>query len=253
MIARIPRQTRKPRQISILQAIADPHLFQQHFEGNTWDAWLTFLAALFALPMTQEQCALYQKHTGRSSPPTESLHEAWLICGRRSGKSFILALASVFLAAFKDWRPHLGPGEVGTVMIICVDRRGARVIMRFCIALLKSTPMLRQLIVGERSESITLRNRVVIEVHTASFKTTRGYSIVAALLDELAFWPTDEASEPDYEILMRLDRGWRQYRARYSCARVHPTPARARCGMRIASISAGTVIRCLSGRHRRAP
>ena len=47
-----------------------------------------------------------------------------------------------------------------------------------------------------------LKNRIVIEVHAASFRSTRGYSIVAALLDEIAYWPTDEASaEPDVEIV----------------------------------------------------
>jgi hypothetical protein len=39
-----------------------------------------------------------------------------------------------------------------------------------------------------------LKNRIVVEIHTASFRTTRGYSIVPALLDELAYWPTDESA-----------------------------------------------------------
>jgi hypothetical protein len=208
MIARIPRQTRKPRQISILAAIADPHLFGQHFKGNTWDAWKAFLCALFALPMTEEQLAIYRKHTGRSVVPTEPLHYSWLCCGRRSGKSFTLATISSYLATFRDWHASLGPGEVGTVMVIAADRRQARVILRYVKGLLTSTPMLKQLIEGETRESISLRNRIVIEVHTASFKTTRGYSIVAALLDEIAFWPSDEnAAEPDYEIINAIKPG----------------------------------------------
>jgi hypothetical protein len=65
--------------------------------------------------------------------------------------------------------------------------------------------MLRQLIEGETRESIQLRNRVTIEIHTASFRSTRGYTIVAALLDEIAYWPTDESSaEPDAEVLNAL-------------------------------------------------
>jgi hypothetical protein len=77
-----------------------------------------FLAALFALPMTAEQLAIYQPHTGRSVPPSEPSSESWLICGRRSGKSYILATIAVFLACFKDWRPFLGPGERATIMVI---------------------------------------------------------------------------------------------------------------------------------------
>jgi hypothetical protein len=194
--------------MNIIQALDDPKVFAQFFKGPTWNMWRVFLAALFALPMTQEQLALYTKHTGRSTPPTQPLHEAWLVCGRRAGKSFTLACIAVFLAAFKDWRPHLGPGEIGTVMIIAADRRQARVIMRYCLGLLKSVPMLNQLIESETRESITLRNRVAIEIHTASFRATRGYSILCACLDECAYWPTDEASaQPDVEVINAVRPG----------------------------------------------
>ncbi len=75
--------------------------------------------------------------------------EAWLVCGRRAGKSFVLALVAVFLAGFKDWRPYLGPGERGTVMIIAADRKQARVIMRYVKGLLDTVSMLAQLIEAE--------------------------------------------------------------------------------------------------------
>jgi len=188
--------------MNILQVIADPKVFAAHFRTATWTAWLAFLCALFALPMTSEQLAIYQKHTGRLTAPTKPSTEAWLVVGRRGGKSFVLALIAVFLAAFVDWRPFLGPGELGTVMVVAADRRQARVILRYVVGLLRSVPMLAKLIEGETRESITLRNRVTIEIHTASFKLTRGYTVLAALLDELAFWETNEdASEPDVEII----------------------------------------------------
>jgi hypothetical protein len=158
--------------------------------------------------MSDEQLAVYRAHTGRSSPPTAPRQEGWLVAGRRSGKSFILACVAIFLACFKDWRPFLGPGEVGTVMIVASDRRQSRAIMRYCLGLLRAVPMLKQLIEGQTAESITLRNRVVVEVHTASFRSTRGYTIVAALLDELAFWPVDEfSSSPDVEVLNAIRPG----------------------------------------------
>jgi len=194
--------------MNILQALDDPNVFGRHFRGSTWGAWRAFLAALFALPMTPQQLALFQKHTGRTAPSSEPLREAWLVCGRRAGKSFVLATIAVFLAAFKDWRPYLGPNEAGTVMICAADRRQARVIMRYCLGLLRAVPMLRQLIEGETRESIALRNRVVIEIHTASFRSTRGYTIVAALLDELAYWPVDEYSAaPDVEVINAIRPG----------------------------------------------
>ena len=64
-------------------------------------------------------------------------------------------------------------------MVIAADRRQARVIMRYVTGLLRSVPMLAQLIESETQERVDLRNRVTIEVHTASFRSTRGYAIIA--------------------------------------------------------------------------
>ncbi len=194
--------------MKILQAIDDPAVFGGYFRGSTWKAWRAFLCALFALPMSDDDLAIYRAHTGRTAPPAARSHEAWLCIGRRGGKSYVLAVIAVFLACFFDWRIHLAPGEVGTIMIIACDRRQARVIMRYCLGLLQAVPMLKRQIEGVTQESITLRNRVVIEIHTASFRTTRGYSICAALLDEMAYFPNDEhAAEPDVEVINAIKPG----------------------------------------------
>jgi hypothetical protein len=120
----------------------------------------------------------------------------------------VLALIATYLACFRDWRPFLGPGERGTIMIVAADRKQARTIKRFISGLLNGVPMLKPTIEEETKESVTLRNNVSIEIHTASFRSTRGYTIVCALCDELAFWPTDESSsEPDAEVLNALRPG----------------------------------------------
>src|SRR4051812_13494570 len=88
--------------VNILDAIDDPNLFAPWFrDRGTWQAWMAYLRALFCLPMTPEQVALYCECTGRTAAPTAPATESWLVCGRRAGKSFILALIAVFLACFK--------------------------------------------------------------------------------------------------------------------------------------------------------
>ena len=167
-----------------------------------------FLAVLFGLSLTHDQLQVFKQFTGRTTPPTKPLQEAWLVVGRRGGKSFVLAVIAVFLACFKDWRPYLNVGEIGTIMIIAKDRQQARAIKRFISGLLRETPMLRRVIEDETAGSIRLRNRVVIEIHTASFRSTRGYTVIPALLDEVAIWPTDErSSEPDTEIINAIKPG----------------------------------------------
>jgi hypothetical protein len=191
--------------VNILQAIADPQVFGHAFKDKrTWAAWQTFLAALFGLPMTPGQLVTYQRCTGRTESPTGPLYEAWLVVGRRGGKSFMLAVTAVFLAAFKDWKPFLSPGERATIVIIAADRRQARTIMRYVRGLMNAVPVLSQLIEADRTDGVDLTNRVTVEVHTASFRTVRGYTIVAALLDEVAFWQGEDSASPDTEILTAL-------------------------------------------------
>jgi hypothetical protein len=197
---------------TILDAIADKHLFAPWFrDKKTWEAWFTVITALFGLPLTEDQLANYQQCTGRAVAPTSPLTEAWLICGRRSGKSFMLALIAVYLATFRDWRPYLAPAERATVLVVSVDRRQARVILRFIRGMLTGIPMLARMIERETADSFDLSNSVAIEVATASFRTTRGYAICACCLDELAFFRTDDAAEPDYEILSAIRPGMAQF------------------------------------------
>jgi hypothetical protein len=195
--------------VTILDACADPNLFAAWFRDRaTWESWFSFLAALFGLPMTPEQLATYQRCTGRTAPPSAPSSEAWLVIGRRGGKSFMLALIAVFLACFTDYRKYLQPGERGTILVLATDRKQARAILRYVRGLLSNIPMLARMIERETADAFDLNNFVTIEITTASFRTTRGYTIVAALCDELAFWPTsEESAEPDVEILAALRPG----------------------------------------------
>jgi hypothetical protein len=138
-------------------------------------------------------------------PSRGALNEAWLVVGRRGGKSIVLALIACYLAVFKDWRPYLSPGERGTIKIMACDRRQARVIHRYCRAMLTEVPALAALIVEDNDDEIVLDNGIVIEIQTANFRAVRGYTIVAALCDEIAFWRSDESSaNPDAEIVAAL-------------------------------------------------
>jgi hypothetical protein len=157
--------------------------------------------------MDAEQLRLFSEFTGRRTAPATEFDEAYLICGRRAGKSAILAVTAVFLAIARDYRPYLAPGEVGTIRVMAQDRDAARSIFRYIAALLNDNPMLAPLVLRETSESFELNNRVIIEVGTASFRASRGYTYAAILADELAFWRSDESTNPDVEILRALRPG----------------------------------------------
>ena len=198
---------------SIIAACRDPHFwapwFHQHGHPglDSYAAWFAFLAALFALPMTDAELTLYRKHTGRTDRPSEPAREAWMVVGRRGGKSRFMAIIAVYLACFRSYVPFLAPGERATVAVIAADRRQARVVLRYIRALL-DVPVLRDHIERETAESFDLAGNVTIEVGTASFRATRGYTYAAVICDEIAFWRTDDDSaNPDVEILNAVRPG----------------------------------------------
>jgi len=194
--------------VNLLQAIDDPKLFAPWFrDRTTWAPWRAFIATLFAHALDDGQRAIYKQCTDRDRAPVEPFREAWLVIGRRGGKSFVMALVAVFLAAFKDYSLYLAPGERATVMVIAADRKQARVIMRYVRALLTGVPMLARMIEKEAQESFDLSNSTTIEVGTANFRTTRGYTFAAVLADEIAFWRSEESANPDVEVLAAIRPG----------------------------------------------
>jgi hypothetical protein len=211
--ASVPPRAPRPRikiverirpKVSILDCVNDPNLFAPFFKNpQSWAVWFSILAAIFALPMDTRQLAHYQQVSGRTRPPTDVARDVTLVIGRRGGKSRVLALIATYLAVFVDHSAHLSPGELGVVQVLAADRRQARVILRYIKAFLR-VPMLVRLIEGEREESVSLTNGIVIEVTTSSFRTVRGRTVVAALLDELAFWQSEDSASPDTEVIAAI-------------------------------------------------
>jgi hypothetical protein len=188
--------------LTILQALDDPRAFGKYFQGPSWDGWKVFLAALFGLPMSEAQVALYRHHTGRTTPPSGPCRECWCLAGRRSGKSLIAALVSLYLSLFVDWTPHLAPGEVCSAMTVSPDRKQSRVILRFQKGFVRSVPMIARMVTGETRDGFEFSNRTICETQTADPATLRGYVAHLIINDEICFLPTESSAEPDSEILI---------------------------------------------------
>ena len=184
----------------------DKELFRSIFRKgllgtDSWWPWRCFLSALFALPLDAKQLEFFKEHTGRTEAPQNQPSECFVIAGRRSGKTIVAALIAVFLACFRDYSKILAPGETGVLMILSADRKQARTILGYINAML-SVPLLAEMVLSRRTESIDLNNHVRIEIHTSSYKATRGYTLVGCVADEVCFWSTEEGSaNPDVEVL----------------------------------------------------
>lgn len=186
--------------VSIRQVMSDPHLFGKQFAGESWAGWRALLSGFYGLPLADDEHAPWQRLTRRTAP-AGPFHELWLAIGRRGGKSHAAALLAVYSAAFFDYRRRLSPGEQATTLILAADKRQARTVMGYVSGLMHNNPMLEAMIVRESAESIELNNGSAIEVHTASFRTVRGFTVACCIADEIAFWRSENTANPDREII----------------------------------------------------
>ena len=191
---------RKPTIIALMNRVLG-----RTFKASSWDTWRAVLKAVFALPLTDTELAIYRELTGRQHPPTEPVREVWLLLGRRSGKSIMAAVIAVYCTCVRQYT--VAPGETPTFLVIAADRSQARIVKRYISGLLQTAPSLQALVAQETADSIVLTNGVVIEIATASHRVTRGYTIIGAVCDEMAFWRSEESADPDREVLTALRPG----------------------------------------------
>jgi hypothetical protein len=178
------------------------------FTGPTWARHRVLTKVAKGLPLDASEVPIFQYHTGRTVPPTTAPSEILLLCGRRTAKSRWEAFMET-TAALRDYRGLVAPGERVTIPMIAPDRKQARTLKRYVEGML-AHPALAPLVIRRTAESITLQVHgieVVIEIHTANFKLTRGYTFGDAAIDEGAFLPSDSSASPDTELAAALRPG----------------------------------------------
>ena len=188
--------------VTILEALQDKNLLGQFLKDPaTWRAWFALLRAFFGLRPAKGDPGTFEQCTGRGRWPKTPAKEAWVICGRRSGKSFLTALLACFLAVFREYR--LAAGETGYVIIVAPTKNQSNIVKKYLSSFFHENPFLKNLVVRETREEIELSNRITILILSSDFRSLRGYTAIAAIVDEVAFL-LDEGSRPDYEVIRAL-------------------------------------------------
>lgn len=196
--------------MTICDFLADPVLTPSSFKGTSYDAWRSVLAGAFSLPMSKDQRETFNKLAGDRPIPESRVRELWVIAGRRSAKTETAGAIAVYLATIgaeaMGLIDRLSPGERGVISIVAVDRPQAKVAINYIRGMLEASPVLSQLVTRTDRESIEL-GRISIEVHTNSFRSVRGRTLLACVLDECAFYRSDTTANPDVETYRALVPG----------------------------------------------
>lgn len=211
--------------MNILQAIEDQNLFRSFLADgdgdlSSWFRWMTALRVLHGLPLPQDEESreLIRTCTGRDPAklPKHGFSTALLLVGRRSGKSRTAALVAAFEAALSGRERLLSPGEIGLVACISPTRAQSRVVKSYIRAAFESTPILQGEIVDETKDGFQLRNGVEVSVLAGDFRSVRGYSLIAAVVDEVCFFHMAEEGKirSDTELIHALRPGLSTVRGR---------------------------------------
>jgi hypothetical protein len=185
-------------EISLDKALIDPRLFGAALgDVSSWATWLVVLKAGFGMALSDSELTAFATVAGNRAPPPQRVRELWAIVGRRGGKSRIAAAIGVYLAVFL--KHVLAPGEQGMVLILAATQTQARVVFGYALAFLQTSPVLRQEITEVTRDEIRLNNGIVIAIHSNSFRTVRGRTLVGCIFDEVALWQHELSANPDIE------------------------------------------------------
>ena len=186
--------------LTIDQALSDPRLLGAGLgdPATTWRTWLITLKAAFGLPLDDSEREVFAQVAGGRAAPLRRVRELWAIIGRRGGKSRMAAALAVFFACFlpRGW----AAGEQPMVLVLAASQAQAKVVFGYCLGFLQSSPVLSKEIAEATRNEIRLKSGVVIAIHSNSFRTVRGRSLLAAIFDEVSFWRDETSSQPDSEV-----------------------------------------------------
>jgi hypothetical protein len=190
--------------VTMRQALEDPSLLGNVLAGPSWRTWIVVLVAIMGEPLYAEERVIFERLTGRPHEPGQRVEEFWAVIGRRGGKSRAVAVLIIFFAILVDHSRVIVSGERPVVLCLAPTTRQAGIVLGYVAGILASVPLFAAMVVNRTSESIELSSGIFIEVRAATFRGTRGFTTVAVVCDELAFFRSDESANPDKEILQAL-------------------------------------------------
>jgi hypothetical protein len=193
--------------LTIVNALDDERLFKPWFRGDSWNNWRAILKAAYALPMSPAEVEFFRSVAGGREPPRSQVRELWLICGRRAGKDSIASVIAAHSAALFDQQDRLRQGERALIACLAVDRNQSRIILDYIKSYFVDIPMLASLVKRSTAIGFQLHNSIDIEVSTNSFRSIRGRPFALAILDECAYYMSENSATPDLELYKAIVPG----------------------------------------------
>jgi hypothetical protein len=171
---------------------------------SSWLTWVSVLKASYGDKLSEAEAQAFAGVSGGRQPPTRKVRELIAVVSRRGGKGRIGGALAVYEAALSDHSAKLSPGETGVVATVSPTREQSRILQKYALGFLETSPVLRDEIADVTNDEIRLRNGNVICTLASDFRTLRGRTLLLALLDEAAFLRDEASTSPDIEAARAL-------------------------------------------------
>ena len=186
--------------ISIGAALSDPAIFGPWFPGSSWDGWRAVMRGAFAERMTKPEREFFRSVANRE-PPEHRVKEFWAICGRRAGKDSVASAIAAHTAASFEPAGRLRPGERAW---LAVDRAQTQTVLGYTRSYFEKLPALAAMVERETNDGFALKNGVDIAIVTNDYRGIRGRTVLCCIMDEVAYWRSENSASPDKEVYRAL-------------------------------------------------
>jgi hypothetical protein len=168
----------------------------------------TLLRGIYGLTLTPDQRELWTRCTGRDTYAGKPYGEVTVLAGARSGKdSRIAAPVLLYEALYGGHAERLGRGETAMIPCVAQDARAAKIAFQYLRDYLTTSPELEGAVDEVLASEVRLTNRVTLATFACTLRGLRGWSIAAAVLDELGFFRLEGQADSDVEIQTSVRRG----------------------------------------------
>lgn len=135
------------------------------------------------------------------------------VLGRRSGKTDqVVGTAAAYEITLGGHREWVREGQEYKLLFFAQSKQDAQTNMQFIKMALEESPRLSKEIKEAIATEIRMKDGLVVEPVPVGKAVGRGHAIPVVIMDEAAFWYTDEkAANPDFEVLRAVSYSQLQF------------------------------------------
>lgn len=199
------------------ECIKDKRLMSSRWESLS-EPQQVALQSLYGLPIEQSEMDIWNAQQGGANfddlgyvkEITKQIEyipkkysEAWMVVGRRGGKTDKFASTIVaYEACFGGHEEFVTRGQKAFIFQVAQDLRNAQHALHFIFAAIEESPVGKTLLDGPPvRDEIRLKNNIIIKCVPCTLKAVRGFACPVSVFDEVGVWYQEsDSANPDYEI-----------------------------------------------------